>query len=132
VSRSRFGWIPVSLMMTLPCVIPLPTLAATGSGTSEPQSETISALAEIVVTAQKRKESVQDVGMSIQAESGAKLLKLGITDPSQLQRQGRFPIRACAADCQPDGGVGARRATPVYTLSYRANPRDCASFGPAW
>ena len=71
--------------MTLAWALPLPTLAATGAGGSETQGETISALDEIVVTAQKRQENVQDVGMSIQAESGAKLQKLGITDPSQLQ-----------------------------------------------
>ena len=65
--------------------LPLPALATTVPGASDSQGETVSPLEEIVVTAQKRQENVQDVGMSIQAESGAKLTKLGITDPSQLE-----------------------------------------------
>ncbi len=35
---------------------------------------------EIVVTAQKREESINDVGMSIQATTGEQLQDLGITD----------------------------------------------------
>ena len=41
-------------------------------------------LDEIVVTAQKRQENINDVGMSVQAASGEELLKLGITDASSL------------------------------------------------
>lgn len=39
---------------------------------------------EVVVTAQKREESANDVGMSIQTASGDTLAKLGITDTSDL------------------------------------------------
>src|SRR5262245_5080947 len=41
---------------------------------------------EIIVTAQKREENINDVGMSIQAATGDELNKLGITDTSQLDR----------------------------------------------
>lgn len=42
------------------------------------------AVTELVVTAQKREENIQNVGMSIQAASGDKLTQLGVTDASQL------------------------------------------------
>ncbi|WP_293681989.1 TonB-dependent receptor, partial [uncultured Phenylobacterium sp.] len=41
---------------------------------------------ELVVTAQKREENIRDVGMSIQAESGDRLNKLGIRDTNDLQK----------------------------------------------
>lgn len=41
---------------------------------------------DIVVTAQKREESINDVGMSIQAATGEQLLQLGVTETSQLDR----------------------------------------------
>lgn len=45
-----------------------------------------SAVAEVVVTAQKRVENINKVGMSIQAVSGQSLIQLGITDTAQLSR----------------------------------------------
>lgn len=39
---------------------------------------------ELVVTAQKRQENINNVGMSIQAATGDNLVKLGVTDTSQL------------------------------------------------
>jgi outer membrane receptor protein involved in Fe transport len=45
-----------------------------------------SGVEEIIVTAQKREENVNDVGMSIQAASGEKLQQLGIVDTAQLDR----------------------------------------------
>ena len=44
------------------------------------------AVTELVVTAQKREENINNVGMSIQAASGDKLQKLGINDASDLQK----------------------------------------------
>lgn len=41
---------------------------------------------ELVVTAQKREENIQNVGMSIKAASGDKLIQLGITDTTSLQK----------------------------------------------
>ena len=41
---------------------------------------------ELVVTAQKREESIQDVPLSITAASGETLTELGVTDTSQLDK----------------------------------------------
>lgn len=49
-----------------------------------PSSVHAAAIEEIVVTAQKREESVQDVPMSIQTATGEDLSKLGITDTTDL------------------------------------------------
>ena len=48
--------------------------------------EGAAALQEIVVTAQKRAQSITDVGMSITAATGDQLEMLGITDTSQLAK----------------------------------------------
>lgn len=48
------------------------------------QADRGSTVDEIVVTAQKREESINDVPMSIAAASGAELTKQGVTDPTQL------------------------------------------------
>ena len=41
---------------------------------------------EIIVTAQKREENINDIGMSIQAATGEQLAELGITDATQLDK----------------------------------------------
>ena len=43
-----------------------------------------SALEEVIVTAQKREESIQDVGIAITAFSGEQLDALGITDSTAI------------------------------------------------
>ena len=43
-----------------------------------------SVIEEVIVTAQKREQSINDVGMSIQTASGEKLKDLGITDTADL------------------------------------------------
>jgi iron complex outermembrane receptor protein len=57
--------------------------AADEATAAAPSSASVS---EIVVTANKRQESVNKVGMSIAAATGAQLTRLGITDTSQLQK----------------------------------------------
>jgi iron complex outermembrane receptor protein len=44
-------------------------------------------LEEIVVTAQKREQNIQDVGIAITAFSGNQMSQLGISDPSDLDTQ---------------------------------------------
>jgi iron complex outermembrane receptor protein len=41
---------------------------------------------EVIVTANKRQENIQNVGMSIQAATGDKLVKMGITDTESLAK----------------------------------------------
>ena len=48
---------------------------------SRAQSEVLD---EIIVTAQKQKQSVMDVGMSVDALNGSQLISLGVTDPTEL------------------------------------------------
>lgn len=45
-----------------------------------------SGVEEIIVTAQKREENINDIGMSIQAATGEQLAELGVTDPAQLDK----------------------------------------------
>ena len=45
-----------------------------------------STVTEVIVTAQKRQENIQNVGMSIQAASGDKLVKMGVTDTESLAK----------------------------------------------
>ena len=58
------------------------TIAEEAPATPSPRA----GIEEIVVTAQKREENVNDIGMSIQAATGDRLTQLGITDTSQLDR----------------------------------------------
>ena len=51
-----------------------------------PRAGNATAVGELVVTAQKREENINNVGMSIQAASGDKLTKLGITSTEDLAK----------------------------------------------
>ena len=64
-----------------------------------------SGLDEIVVTANKRRQSINDVGLSITAETGEMLLKRGITSPTDL---GKI-VPGLTVQPSPFN-------TPVYTL----------------
>ena len=76
------------------------TLSPQGSS-STPEND----IGEIVVTAQKRAENIDKVGMSISAISGNELVQLGITDTSELTRVvPGFSFNQTAF------------ATPVYTI----------------
>jgi outer membrane receptor protein involved in Fe transport len=68
---------PVYLFFILSA--PAPLLAQAAEGGSR-------AIEEIVVTAQKREENINEVGMSIQAATGEKLNELGIVDTSDLYK----------------------------------------------
>ena len=59
-------------------------LAMASGDIATAQTSTANVLDELVVTAQKREESINDVPMSIVAASGETLKQLGVTDPSQL------------------------------------------------
>ena len=69
------------------CVASILALSLTPLGTAHAQSvPQISETEEIVVTAQKRSEKLNDVGMSITASSGDQLLEHRVTDVSQLSK----------------------------------------------
>jgi iron complex outermembrane receptor protein len=72
----RFMWLAASGL----AVAPAPGLAQTASDSAE------MALEEVVVTARKREESLQDVPMSISAVSGETLEKAGYAELNNLNR----------------------------------------------
>lgn len=66
-----------------------PAWAQTGAARPRQMAAAASSSAtvgELVVTAQKREENIQNVGMSIKAASGDRLIQLGITDTTSLQK----------------------------------------------
>ena len=82
-----------------------PTGGSGSAGQTSAATPEDATVGEIVVTAQKRAESINDVGMSITAASGEELLKRGVTDTSQLVKVvPGFNFNQTA------------RADPVYTI----------------
>ena len=65
-------------------VVPLLALSTTGLPALAETAPSGSAIDEMIVTAQKREENINEVGMSIQAATGETLQDLGITDTSDL------------------------------------------------
>ncbi len=72
--------LPLAILITGTAV------TALAEETTTPPPARTSGVEEIIVTAQKREENINDVGMSIQAASGEQLKQLGINDTSQLDR----------------------------------------------
>jgi outer membrane receptor protein involved in Fe transport len=61
--------------------------ASASSTASKPQQSDSQSIDEIVVTAQKRSERIQDVPLSITAYSGAQLVEQGITDVTEIAQE---------------------------------------------
>lgn len=76
-----------------------------GFAESAPPSTSENALTEIVVTAQKRSENIQDVGMAITAKSGEQLMEQNIINVADLTR-----VEPSLQFSQTQSG------SPVYTL----------------
>jgi iron complex outermembrane recepter protein len=70
-------------------VLALPAFAQTntqGAPANAAPTQGADVLQEVVVTAQKRSERIQDVPLSITAVSGDQLIKQGVTSPADLER----------------------------------------------
>jgi iron complex outermembrane recepter protein len=80
MSRNKLTLFEAVATMALCAACALPARAATAADSPG------TAVGEVVVTAQKRQENIQNVAMSIQAATGDDLLKLGVSDPAQLQK----------------------------------------------
>ena len=63
-----------------------PRAAAAADANAQAATGSDVTVGELVVTAQKREENINNVGMSIQAASGEKLHKLGITNTEDLPK----------------------------------------------
>ena len=70
---------------TLGVAISAALMLACATSAQAESVDTPSGLEEIVVTAQKRADNINDVPLSIATASGAELLKRGIADPTQLE-----------------------------------------------
>ena len=91
VSRQRARWIVAALMPLAILAIPYaPRAAAADSGDSGTQQSgtqdlqppgTLAQLNDIIVTAQRKEERLQDVGISITALSADELQQMDITKP---------------------------------------------------
>lgn len=80
IFRALPGRLAVSGLIGLAIAVSLPRLAG-----AQESKETV--LGEIVVTAQKRAESIQDIPVSVSAFSGAQLHALGVTQATDLASQ---------------------------------------------
>jgi outer membrane receptor protein involved in Fe transport len=60
--------------------------ASVSSTGQQPENTSPDTLQEIIVTAEKRSQRINDVPLSITAATGAELEKAGVTDPSQLTK----------------------------------------------
>lgn len=78
------GSLTIAAMMTAVPAAAQDASAGAKSKAAEP--EDTGTVGEIVVTAQKREQNVQDVSASVQALSGADLAKAGIQDVSRLEQ----------------------------------------------
>lgn len=75
--------------LSTPSVPPSGTTAQTGSDATQastPSAANTGALEDIIVTAEKREQRVNDIGMSIQVQTGDQLTQLGITDTASLAK----------------------------------------------
>ena len=70
----------LALALAAPAVAQAPAMA------QAPHDTATSALPDIIVTAQKRAQSISDVGMSINVQTGEQLTQLGITDTASLAK----------------------------------------------
>lgn len=67
-------------------VLAQPASTQSDSAREAPPSDTNAIMADIIVTAQKRAQALSDVGMSITAQTGEDLMRLGINDTASLAK----------------------------------------------
>jgi outer membrane receptor protein involved in Fe transport len=85
LSRHKLALFCAAAVAALLSMHTTPVRAATAAAAAEAAGGGVT-VGELVVTAQKREENINDVGMSIQAASGDRLTKLGVTDTASLQK----------------------------------------------
>jgi iron complex outermembrane receptor protein len=98
----------VTAIVMVMCAAAHSAAAETSAATapeSTPAEATSSAVEEVVITAQKRSESIQNVGMAITAKTGEQLLEKGVTSLADLTE-----VLPSLQFSQTQSG------TPVYTL----------------
>jgi iron complex outermembrane recepter protein len=89
MNRSKLALFGAAAMLGLVAMQPGAASAPATTAEASPADASpgdAASVAEVIVTAQKRQENIEDVGMSIQAASGDELTKLGVTDTQSLQK----------------------------------------------
>ena len=85
----RLWFLGASLLpLALSAVVAAPAAAQTAGAAADaaPGDAVAQALPDIIVTAQKRAQSISDVGMSIDVQTGEQLTRLGINDTAALAK----------------------------------------------
>ena len=72
-----------ALVVGLLTLLPIST-SAQEEAAAEPEEERIGMLEEIIVTAQKREQNIQDIGISVTAFTGEQLREFGVTESIDL------------------------------------------------
>jgi len=89
---------------------------------SAPEGAAQAGLQDIVVTAQRRTESVQKAAVAITAVSGTELIRAGISDTTNLQRL------APALAVQPSGGTTSIYVRGVGTQAGNSYAENAVGF----
>src|SRR5260370_24099972 len=106
---ARFSrWIV--LMVTLASVVPLRDAYAGNSDRSATDDD--NRLPEVTVTAQRREQSIQDVGIAITAYSGEQLRELGFQDSFDIARM---------TPCVHISGNNGGQKNPFFLSGVHAN-----------
>jgi iron complex outermembrane receptor protein len=97
-------------MLVAVSILTAPSISHAAADQPDPGAQSLPSVGaapvqEIIVTAQKRAENINNVGMSITALSGTELTALGVQDPSQLSKL----VPGFEANTNSLG-------TPVYTI----------------
>lgn len=114
------GSIIGSMLLCATGVATAAQIAAHDNTASSTRPDTTRAIAEVVVTAQKIKQNINDVGMSIQASSGDELRNLGITDTGDL-------VKIVPGFHYNPTGAG----TPIYSMRGVGFQTTAMAVGPA-
>ncbi|MDP1738043.1 MAG: TonB-dependent receptor [Caulobacter sp.] len=110
----------IHLKRIVPSISLLASLIASGALAQSPtSSDGATSLDEVVITAQKREQNVNDVGMSISAISGEALAARGITDVADLTK---VVPGFTYTQTQFDMPVYSLRGVGYYESSLAANP----------
>ena len=121
----RAAHLPGALPTTIASLLLLASAARAADDNTSEAPTADNALQEIVVTAQKRAQSVNDVGMAVTALSADRLAQLGINDTQDLakvvpgftfaQSQKASPIYTIRGVGYYDDSLAASPAVTVYT-----------------
>jgi iron complex outermembrane receptor protein len=104
----RMNWRSLACVTTAMCSLPAVALAQTPAAPTQPQAQAASSVDDIVVTARRREERLQDVPLAVTAVSPELLERQNITSVSGL--------RTTAPSLVIVPGAGANKSTPTFAI----------------